>query len=186
MPLRGSLAGPKVRCRPMKHDGVSQEMAKQKGRLTRSRPREQDRRRWATELERVRATKSLARYKERRCRQGTRPRRSARATRQSRGRSRSPQTYLGLLGITAGECVLDVGCGSGVVTREIARRVGTRGLAVGLDLSPALLAVARELAQEANLGGRIEFREGSVASGPCCPRRRRSSGAQSGRQLLKR
>jgi SAM-dependent methyltransferase len=76
------------------------------------------------------------------------------------------ETYLGLLGVTAGEHVLDVGCGSGVVTREIARRVGPRGLAVGLDLSPALLAVARELAQEANLGDRIEFRAGSVLELP--------------------
>jgi ubiquinone/menaquinone biosynthesis C-methylase UbiE len=54
--------------------------------------------------------------------------------------------YLGLLNISAGQRVLDVGCGSGAVTREIARRVGRAGLAVGLDPSPALLAVARELA----------------------------------------
>jgi ubiquinone/menaquinone biosynthesis C-methylase UbiE len=71
-------------------------------------------------------------------------------------------TYLGLLNIAAGERVLDVGCGSGAVTREIARLVGSRGLAVGLDPSPALLAVARELAQEAGLGDRVEFREGDA------------------------
>jgi len=76
------------------------------------------------------------------------------------------ETYLDLLGITAGERVLDVGCGSGVVTREIARRVGPRGRAVGLDPSPALLTVARELAQEADLGDRIEFREGSALQLP--------------------
>ena len=76
------------------------------------------------------------------------------------------KTYLGLLGVIAGERVLDVGCGSGVVTREIARRVGTGGRVVGLDLSPALLRVARELAQEADLGDRIEFREGSVLQLP--------------------
>jgi ubiquinone/menaquinone biosynthesis C-methylase UbiE len=72
------------------------------------------------------------------------------------------ETYLGLLDIVAGDHVLDVGCGSGAVTREIARRVGTGGLAVGLDPSPALLAVARELAREAGLEDRAEFREGSV------------------------
>jgi ubiquinone/menaquinone biosynthesis C-methylase UbiE len=72
------------------------------------------------------------------------------------------EAYLGLLDIAAGECVLDVGCGSGAVTRDIARRVGPRGRAVGLDQSPALLAVARELAEKAGLGERIEFREGSV------------------------
>ena len=71
-------------------------------------------------------------------------------------------TYLGLLDITAGEHVLDVGCGSGAVTREIARRVGTGGLAVGIDPSPALLAVARDLAQASGLGDRLQFREGSA------------------------
>jgi len=70
--------------------------------------------------------------------------------------------YLGLLDIAAGERVLDVGCGSGAVTREIARRVGSGGLAVGLDPSPALLAVARELAHEAGVGDRVEFREGDA------------------------
>jgi ubiquinone/menaquinone biosynthesis C-methylase UbiE len=71
-------------------------------------------------------------------------------------------TYLGLLDIAAGERVLDVGCGSGAVTREIAKRVGSRGLAVGLDPSPALLAVARELAEETGFGDRIQFREGNA------------------------
>jgi ubiquinone/menaquinone biosynthesis C-methylase UbiE len=70
--------------------------------------------------------------------------------------------YLGLLDITAGDRVLDVGCGSGAVTREIARRVGSRGLAVGLDPSPALLVEARELAEKAGFGDRIEFREGDA------------------------
>ena len=71
-------------------------------------------------------------------------------------------TYLGLLDIAAGERVLDVGCGTGVVTREIARRVGSGGLVVGLDPSPALLAVARELAVETGLDDRLEFREGNA------------------------
>ena len=70
--------------------------------------------------------------------------------------------YLGLLDINAGDRVLDVGCGSGAVTRDIARRVGSRGLAVGLDPSPALLAVAREFAEEAGFGDRMEFREGDA------------------------
>jgi ubiquinone/menaquinone biosynthesis C-methylase UbiE len=70
--------------------------------------------------------------------------------------------YLDLLGVKAGERVLDVGCGSGVVTRDIARRVGPAGRAVGVDPSPQFLAVARELAEVAGLGGRVEFRDGSA------------------------
>jgi SAM-dependent methyltransferase len=70
--------------------------------------------------------------------------------------------YLDLLGIQSGERVLDVGCGSGVVTRDIARRVGSGGRAVGIDQSPQFLVAARELAQAAGLGGRVEFREGSA------------------------
>src|SRR5262245_60641896 len=78
--------------------------------------------------------------------------------------------YLGLLDIAAGERVLDVGCGSGAITREIARRVGTNGLAVGLDQSPTLLAVARELAEEAGVGDRTEFREGDALGLPFADR----------------
>ena len=74
--------------------------------------------------------------------------------------------YLGLLEIADGERVLDVGCGSGAVTRDIARRVGGGGLAIGLDQSPALLSVARQLAQEAGLADRVEFREGSALALP--------------------
>lgn len=74
--------------------------------------------------------------------------------------------YLDLLGVAPGERVLDVGCGSGAVTREISRRLGNRGVAVGLDPSPALLDVARELAKEAGFGERVEFREGDARQLP--------------------
>ena len=74
--------------------------------------------------------------------------------------------YLDLLGMGPGERVLDVGCGSGVVTRDLARRVEPDGMAVGLDHSPALLAVARELADQAALGDRVEFRDGDARALP--------------------
>ncbi|HET7341559.1 MAG TPA: methyltransferase domain-containing protein, partial [Methylomirabilota bacterium] len=76
------------------------------------------------------------------------------------------EAYLALLEIAAGEHVLDVGCGSGAVTREIARRVGRQGRAVGVDPGPGLLEVARELAREAGLDDRLEFRAGTVHTLP--------------------
>ncbi len=75
--------------------------------------------------------------------------------------------YLTLLEIGEGDRVLDVGCGSGVVTREIAKRVGANGRVVGVDPSPALLQVARELADQAGVGDRIEFVEGGALKLPC-------------------
>ena len=43
----------------------------------------------------------------------------------------------------AGEAVLDVGCGAGATTFEAAWRVGPEGRAVGVDISPQLIARAK-------------------------------------------
>ena len=39
--------------------------------------------------------------------------------------------------------VLDLACGTGLATFELGRRAGTGSMVVGLDLSPAMLSVAR-------------------------------------------
>jgi SAM-dependent methyltransferase len=74
--------------------------------------------------------------------------------------------YVRLLGVAPGERVLDVGCGSGAVTRTLAQRVAPGGSAVGLDASTALLKVARELANKAGLGAIIEFKDGDCRALP--------------------
>src|SRR3546814_14771752 len=51
----------------------------------------------------------------------------------------------------AGEKVVDIGCGGGWTTRRIAERTGNTGLALGLDLSPELVAAATDRAQRAGL-----------------------------------
>ena len=55
-------------------------------------------------------------------------------------------TLLNLVGVQPGEHVLDVACGTGVVTRLAAARVGSTGRVVGLDINAGMLAVARSLA----------------------------------------
>lgn len=50
--------------------------------------------------------------------------------------------------LAAGERVLDLGCGSGGTTRAAARAVGEDGIVVGIDVSPEVLAVARERTSE--------------------------------------
>jgi SAM-dependent methyltransferase len=56
-----------------------------------------------------------------------------------------------------GERVLDLACAAGTVARHVAPRVGAEGKVVGVDISPALLAVAR--AHPAPEGAPIEWRE---------------------------
>jgi len=46
-------------------------------------------------------------------------------------------------GLTAGGSALDVACGSGKLTAELARIAGAAGRVVGLDFSPQMLEVAR-------------------------------------------
>lgn len=74
--------------------------------------------------------------------------------------------YVRLLGVAPGERVLDVGCGSGAVTRTLAQKVVPGGRAIGVDTSPALLKVARELADKAGLAAVIEFKEGDCRALP--------------------
>src|SRR4029453_5492470 len=48
-------------------------------------------------------------------------------------------------GVAPGQAVLDVACGTGVVARTAADRMGGRGRVVGLDLNEGMLTVAGRL-----------------------------------------
>ena len=74
--------------------------------------------------------------------------------------------YLDELHIGSGARVLDAGCGPGVVTREVARRVGQSGRVIGLGSSPTMLTVAREIAEQEGVQEPIEFRIGDVRNLP--------------------
>jgi 2-polyprenyl-3-methyl-5-hydroxy-6-metoxy-1,4-benzoquinol methylase len=52
--------------------------------------------------------------------------------------------------------VLDIGCGSGVYSRSMARYGGIR--AIGVDLSPVQIATAKELAREAEVSHLVDYR----------------------------
>lgn len=60
----------------------------------------------------------------------------------------------------AGESVLDVACGTGVVAREVAPLVGTTGRVVGLDMNAPMLDLARALAPPE--GAAILWQEGDA------------------------
>ena len=57
------------------------------------------------------------------------------------------QPFLDAAAIATGDRVLDIGCGTGQTTRDAAR-AAARGFALGVDLSGAMLAVARRRAAE--------------------------------------
>jgi SAM-dependent methyltransferase len=63
-------------------------------------------------------------------------------------------------GVAAGQSVLDVACGTGVVAREVADRLGGDGRVVGVDVNEAMLTVARRLRPD------IDWRTGDAADLP--------------------
>ncbi|MFP8956418.1 class I SAM-dependent methyltransferase [Natrialbaceae archaeon A-CW3] len=66
--------------------------------------------------------------------------------------------------VLEGDRVLDVACGTGIVARRAAARVGTDGSVVGLDVNDGMLAVAAETAADTHPS--IEWRRGDVANLP--------------------
>jgi ubiquinone/menaquinone biosynthesis C-methylase UbiE len=62
--------------------------------------------------------------------------------------------------VAPGQSVLDVACGTGIVARTVAGRLGGRGRVVGVDLNRNMLAVASQHAED------IEWREGDAQDLP--------------------
>ena len=69
-------------------------------------------------------------------------------------------TICAAAGVGPGQRVLDVACGTGVVTRTAAALVAPTGFVVGLDVNEAMLTVARRVSPA------LEFRQGDASALP--------------------
>ena len=72
--------------------------------------------------------------------------------------------YLNKLPFSEASTILDAGCGTGVVTRAIAKHPDVTGKIVGSDFSPALIETARQNAKDARLDEKISFRVDDIHS----------------------
>lgn len=76
--------------------------------------------------------------------------------------TRLRDAYLEKLPLASAKNVLDLGCGTGVVARAVARRAGFTGRVAGVDQSPVFIETARRLAAKEGLGDRVEFQVGDA------------------------
>jgi ubiquinone/menaquinone biosynthesis C-methylase UbiE len=80
--------------------------------------------------------------------------------------ARLRRRFLRFAHIAPGARVLEIGSGTGVVSRDIARLVGPRGRVIGIDSSRTLVGVARRLARRSGGGDGLTFRVGDGARLP--------------------
>lgn len=72
--------------------------------------------------------------------------------------------YLDAMAIDTAPTILDLGCGTGVAARAIARRPGASGTVLGIDLSAHLVAVAQRRAEADGVSRQVAFRVGDTRS----------------------
>lgn len=73
-----------------------------------------------------------------------------------------PSQVIALANPRPGEHVLDVACGTGLLTRPAAVTVGPQGRVIGLDVNPEMLDVARSTTSAPASAAPIEWREGNA------------------------
>lgn len=67
--------------------------------------------------------------------------------------------------ILPGERVIDIGCGAGIDSLIAAKKVGSEGKVIGIDMTEAMLAKARKAGEEAGFS-QVEFRNGHAENLP--------------------
>lgn len=68
------------------------------------------------------------------------------------------KTILDLIGLNKGDSVLDVGCGTGVLTPFLLEKVGSGGHILAMDLAEEMVAVAKKKHPDSN----VDFQRGNV------------------------
>jgi ubiquinone/menaquinone biosynthesis C-methylase UbiE len=68
--------------------------------------------------------------------------------------------------IQAGETVLDVGCGAGTDLLLAAKRTGSTGRAIGVDMTPSMIERAKRAAIKAAVWEIVEIRRGTAEELP--------------------
>ena len=89
---------------------------------------------------------------------------------EARGRTesyrRALRTFVSETGISAGDKILEVGCGSGVLTRLLVEYTRRANSIVAVDINQYFLREARDLAGRSGVGDLIDFRSGSAVALP--------------------
>ena len=75
------------------------------------------------------------------------------------------EIFLPLVCLQAGERVLDVACGTGIVARLATQQVGAAGQVTGVDLNAGMLKVAQ--ANTPTSGAPVDWRQGDAEALPC-------------------
>jgi SAM-dependent methyltransferase len=85
---------------------------------------------------------------------------------QSAGYVRMLNALMDAVQLRPGQSILELGCGSGVINRWLARQTGGANHIVGIDINDYLLKEAVELARKEGLDQAIEFRKGNAENLP--------------------
>ncbi len=77
------------------------------------------------------------------------------------GRERAlREMTVNLAGVKPGDCVLEVGCGTGTLTLAAKRQAGPSGKVFGIDVIPGMIDLSQRKAAQANLD--VTFQSGSI------------------------
>lgn len=81
------------------------------------------------------------------------------------GRERAlREMTVNLAGVQPGDCVLEVGCGTGTLTLAAKRQAGPSGKVFGIDVIPGMIELSQRKAAQANLD--VTFQSGSIDDMP--------------------